>query len=235
MKKHVVVFDMDETLGYFQNMGIFYYTLQNYIQHQITFEIFCKLIDLYPQILRPKIFSILKYLIEVRRTTKLEIMIYTNNQGPKEWVQLIKNYFEYKLNTEIFTKIIRAFMVNGKVIEPKRTSHNKTYKDLLRTTRIPKEAKICMIDDVYYDGMENNNVYYLHIDPYVSSLHYTTMVDRLIDSKILGTLNKKHLLKNMTNAFAGVKFYEKSDKTREIDIIVGKTIQIGLQEFFQEM
>lgn len=234
MNKHVVVFDLDETLGYFQNIGIFYYTLKNYLQHDIPFDVFCRLVDLYPEVLRPKIFSILKYLIGVQETGNLDVMIYTNNQGPEEWVQLIVKYFEHKLNTKIFSHTIRAFMVNGKIIEPRRTTHDKTYKDLLRTTRIPKETKICMIDDIYYDGMTNDNVYYLHIDPYITSLHYTTMVDRVVSSNILGPLNPKSLVKNMSNAFANIVFYTKTTKDCEIDVIVGKQILMGIQEFFQE-
>jgi hypothetical protein len=232
--KHVIVFDLDETLGFFQNFGLFYYTLQNYIHQPIPFQLFCDIMDLYPEILRPKIFSIIRYVLDVKKQYNVTIMIYTNNQGPKEWVQLIKQYFEYKLNQPIFSKIIYAFMINGRVIEPKRTSHDKTYKDLLRTTRLPKEAKICFIDDVYYDDMNDDNVYYLHIDPYVSSLHYTTMVERLVKSKLLGEINQKYLIKNMANAFMNVKYHRKTQKDYDMDIIIGKKIMMCLQEFFLE-
>uniref|UniRef100_A0A6C0EG65 FCP1 homology domain-containing protein n=1 Tax=viral metagenome TaxID=1070528 RepID=A0A6C0EG65_9ZZZZ len=232
--KHVIVFDLDETLGFFQNFGLFYYTLQNYMQQPISFQLFCDMLDLYPELLRPKIFSIIKYILDVKEEYNVTIMIYTNNQGPKEWVQLIKRYFEYKLNRPIFTKIIYAFMINGRVIEPMRSTHNKTYRDLLRTTRLPKEAKICFIDDVYYDEMTDDNVYYLDIVPYVSSLHYSTMVERLVKSKLLGTINQKYLIKNIANAFINVKYHHKTQKDYEIDIIIGKTIMMCLQEFFLE-
>tara|TARA_Y100000022_G_scaffold155171_1_gene137288 strand:+ start:1529 stop:2245 length:717 start_codon:yes stop_codon:yes gene_type:complete len=231
--KKVIVFDLDETMGYFQNFGLFFYTLQNYLQQTITFEIFCNLLDLYPEILRPKIFSIFKFILNHKEYENIDIMIYTNNQGPKQWVQFIKSYFEYKLNSKIFSKIIYAFMINGKKIELNRTTHQKTYKDLLRTSKIPKSAKVCFIDDVYYETMEDDNVYYIHIEPYVSSLHYSTMVERLVKSKLITNLNEKYLLKNMSNAFSNVKFFKKNNADYEMDIIIGKKILSGLQDFFQ--
>ncbi len=231
--KKVIVFDLDETMGYFQNFGLFFYTLQNYIKQTLTFENFCNLLDLYPEILRPKIFSIFKFILNHKEYENIDIMIYTNNQGPKEWVQFIKSYFEYKLNSKIFSKIIYAFMINGKKIELNRTTHYKTYKDLLRTSRIPKSAKVCFIDDVYYETMEDDNLYYIHIEPYVSSLHYSTMVERLVKSKLITNLNEKYLLKNMSNAFSNVKFFKKNNDDYEMDIIIGKKILSGLQDFFQ--
>jgi hypothetical protein len=232
--KKVIVFDLDETMGYFQNFGVFFYTLQNYIKQTLTFENFCNLLDLYPEILRPKIFSIFKFVLNHKEYENIDIMIYTNNQGPKEWVQFIKGYFEYKLNSKIFSKIIYAFMINGKKIEMNRTTHDKSYKDLLRTSRIPKSAKVCFIDDVYYETMEDDNLYYIHIEPYVSSLHYSTMVERLIQSNIINNLNKKYLLKNMSNAFSNIRFYKKTQDDYDMDIIIGKKILTGLQEFFYD-
>ena len=31
-------------------------------------------------------------------------MIYTNNQGPKEWTEFISNYFSYKIGENVLTK-----------------------------------------------------------------------------------------------------------------------------------
>ena len=41
-------------------------------------------------------------------------MIYTNNQGPKEWTQMIKHYIETRLEYNLFDKIIGAFKIKGK-------------------------------------------------------------------------------------------------------------------------
>ena len=62
MKKRIVVFDMDETLGCFVQFGIFWDAIQEYFFHSLTEKDFFEILDKYPEFLRPKIFSILKYL-----------------------------------------------------------------------------------------------------------------------------------------------------------------------------
>ena len=60
------------------------------------------------------------------------------------------------------------------------------------------------------------------------------MVERLVKSKLLGTINQKYLLKNMANAFENVVFHKKTQKDYDMDIIIGKKIMMCLQEFFLE-
>ena len=92
-KIKVVVFDLDETLGYFFELGIFWELLINYFSKnkinkiELSQDSFNELLNLFPEFLRPNIFSILNYL--KYKKTKNEcshVMIYTNNQGPKQWV-----------------------------------------------------------------------------------------------------------------------------------------------------
>ena len=119
--KHVIVFDLDETLGCFVQFGLLLlHTAKLYATTHIFPAYFVICWTYIQNYCDAKIFSIIKYILDVKEEYNVTIMIYTNNQGPKEWVQLIKRYFEYKLNRPIFTKIIYAFMINGRVIEPKR-------------------------------------------------------------------------------------------------------------------
>ena len=102
----IVVFDLDETLGYFVEFGMFWDTLKHYYKNnedntKIVFDqaLFNKLLDLYPEFSRPNILNILKYLKKQKQDQHChKLMIYTNNQGPPEWAQQIKGYFEDKLN-----------------------------------------------------------------------------------------------------------------------------------------
>ena len=63
----IVVFDMDETLGYYMELGMFYDALKSYIK---TYNIplttdqvlFNKVLDLFPEFLRPNIINILNFL-----------------------------------------------------------------------------------------------------------------------------------------------------------------------------
>ena len=66
----VVVFDLDETLGYYTEFGMFWDALNAFITNNKTKEtntiinqdIFNKVLDLYPEFHRPNILQILNYL-----------------------------------------------------------------------------------------------------------------------------------------------------------------------------
>ena len=70
----IVVFDLDETLGYFTQFGIFWDSLKNYIENKnkknLTQNDFNDILDLYPEYLRPNIINILIYL-KKKKTNKL--------------------------------------------------------------------------------------------------------------------------------------------------------------------
>ena len=61
-EKKIVVFDLDETLGYFVELGIFCDAIENYLQRDITNSEFNKIMDLFPEFMRPNIIQILDYL-----------------------------------------------------------------------------------------------------------------------------------------------------------------------------
>ena len=55
----IVVFDLDETLGYFVELSIFILALEEILNKKISSEEFFNLLDLFPEFLRPKILTIL--------------------------------------------------------------------------------------------------------------------------------------------------------------------------------
>ena len=57
-----VVFDLDETLGYFTQIGIFRDAIHKVYNISLSKQQFFILCDLYPNILRPNILSILRYI-----------------------------------------------------------------------------------------------------------------------------------------------------------------------------
>ena len=62
----IVVFDLDETLGYFTEFGIFWdcliYYFKNKNEETLTQSDFNDILDLFPEFLRPNIINILNYL-----------------------------------------------------------------------------------------------------------------------------------------------------------------------------
>jgi hypothetical protein len=144
----VVVFDLDETLGYFVEFGIFWDCLQQYftnhkINYSLTQEDFNLLLDLYPEFLRPNIITLLKYLMYKKKSKCChKMLIYTNNQGPNHWCKQLIHYFENKINFELFDQIINAFKINGEVIEFCRTTHDKSFHELQFHQYHPHRAKV---------------------------------------------------------------------------------------------
>jgi hypothetical protein len=199
VKKKTIVFDMDETLGHFAELNMFWTSLKeylflknlsNYIDDDQKETTFFRILDIYPEFLRPNIIGILKYLrIKQEQGDVDKIMIYTNNNGPKDWVLSIRDYFNTKLDYPIFDNVIAAFMVNGKIVEPKRTTFFKTYEDLVNCAKLSKHAEVCFIDDQYHPHMINDKVYYIYTQPYVIRIDFADMIARFLKAKIMTIVN----------------------------------------------
>jgi hypothetical protein len=235
-KLKIVVFDLDETLGYFVELGIFINALETILHTTISDNDFVKLLDLYPEFIRPNIMKILRYLKYKKKHNKTQVMIYTNNQGPREWVVKIKDYFENKLNYKLFDHIIAAFKVRGERIEMNRTSHDKTLDDFIRCTKLPKTTNICFLDDQYHPGMEHENVYYINLKPYKNTIDFNVMAERYYDSKMnTSDMDKDEFIKQITDNMKqyNIPIYSKKSDELQIDKIVGKKIIYHLEEFFK--
>ena len=178
----IVVFDLDETLGSFVELGMFCDALEHIQGRRIPLAHFFEIIDLFPEFLRPNILKILRYLRDKKKTKQCgQIMIYTNNQGPRSWAEKISAYFDHKVGANLFDHIIAAFKVRGQVVEMCRTSHDKSVEDLIRCTRVPGNTEICFLDDQYHPLMEHNNVYYINVKPYSHSMDFSAMAARYFD------------------------------------------------------
>jgi len=175
----VVVFDLDGTLGDFGNVSTIWFSLQNYHKGKLPNSAFFELMDLFPEFLRPNIFAIMNYLKLKKTDRRLKkVFIYTNNQGPKSWAVLIKDYFNYKLKYNLFDQVVGAFKVAGKIIEPCRTSNAKRYDDFIKCTMLSKRTEICFVDDQYHEDMMNDHVYYIYIEPYLLDIPIDQLVRR---------------------------------------------------------
>lgn len=241
----IVVFDLDETLGYFVEFGMFWDSLTHYLKDtnantQITDKqtLFNFALDLYPEFLRPNIINILKYLKKKKEQYKChKLMIYTNNQGPTTWAHHIMSYFETKINAKLFDQIIAAFKVQGKRVEICRTTHLKTHQDLIKCTKIPEDTQICFIDDVFYPDMSNKNIYYINIKPYLHDLPFNIMIERFLKSGILldmDTNSQFHskMIEQMKKY--NHTYSKKLPNAQEIDTILSKKIMYHLITFFGE-
>lgn len=189
MTKKVVVFDLDKTLGYFSQLNCIWEILTQ-LYDSYREKDFYNLFDLFPEYKRTNIMTILTYLKKKKEENTLDkVMIYTNNNREKKWVLMIKRYFENKLNYKLFDRVIACFKLNGEIIEPCRTTYEKTYDDFMYCSKLNNDVKICFIDDLLHEQMINEQVYYIHISPYVHQLPISTIIKRISYSPFSSNIN----------------------------------------------
>ncbi len=242
-KKKIVVLDVDETLGYFVELGIFCDALtQTAWNHDATaqYEYFNRLMDLYPEFLRPNIIDLLRFLKTKKESNECcGVMVYTNNNGPRMWVEHIIKYMESKLGARLFDQIVAAFKVNGQIIEMGRTTHDKTYEDLLRCTKLPSNVEVCFLDDQMHSQMEHGQVYYINVKSYVHQLSVQTLLDRFMQSSVLRATIGHMSIAEVRQRIAKIMqrfqatHVPKDPMEQEIDAIISKKIMEHLNTFFK--
>jgi hypothetical protein len=240
--KKIVVLDVDETIGYFVELGIFCDALtQSAWHHDATAQYahFNRLMDAFPEFLRPNIMDLLRFLKRKKDANECcGVMVYTNNNGPRAWVEHIIQYMESKLGAPLFDQIVAAFKVNGKIIEMGRTTHDKTYDDLMRCTKLPSNVEVCFLDDQMHAHMEHGQVYYIHVKPYVHQLSVQTLMDRFARSPGLRSTTDMDMdelhprVAKFMQRFSATHV-PKDPMEQEIDRIISKKIMEHLNEFFK--
>ena len=196
--KIIVVFDLDETLGHFEDLSIFW-DLINQVVGKHTERDFIDILDLNKNLIRPGILKVLNYVKEKRNKHQCaKVVLYTNNNGPLKWATLIIKYFESKCGIK-FDKIIGGYQVNNIRNGGCRTSYLKSEKDLLRCSNMPAGTQICFIDDKNHMYMQSNNIYNITVEPYVYVISYKEMASKYYDKfkKRLKKYTKTEFINNI--------------------------------------
>jgi len=228
----IVVFDMDETLGYFLEFGIFWQSLKRWFGYELSSDFFNKTLDLYPEFIRPNIMTVLNYLKIKKQSNECKgVMIYTNNQESREWVHLITSYFESNLNYKLFDNVICAYKINNTEVELCRSCHNKTHRDFVNCTKIPQHTQICFIDNKYHVDMHNQNVYYIKVNTYTYHLKFDEMLHRFVNSGI--ECVDLEAIKLYMNEYYFIDL-KKSQSDYDLDKRMTKKIMLHLQDFFRK-
>ena len=246
----VIVFDIDETIGSFYELMLLWNGLEEFGIY-LNQEFFNDLLDMYPEFLRYGIITIFEYLLHKKRTRDChKVFIYTNNIYSPEFPMRIKKYFDYKLKTtDFFDQIICAFKVNGKIIEPSRTTNHKTYDDFMKCTVLPPNTETCFIDNTYYEKMNHEKVYYIQSKPYNHGLSSSEIMQRFFHSQlydqIVGAIaNIKDPKGNYGNIENDVKTHftraMKKGRTKpkvdmEIDLMVTQKMMSCIEDFFNHV
>ena len=203
-KFYAIVFDLDDTIGHFEQFSLLTYGIESILGVQKN-SFYINLLDLYPKFIRPGLINLLKFLKSSKQRNKcLKVIIYTNNNGPRSWTMMIKNYLEKKINYKIFDKVITKYdptsLVNC------RTTDRKTHEDLVKCTNLPANTKFLFLDDQYHSFMKHPNINYIHLYPYSYHILPSKLVTTFLESKLANTINidnkqkfRASLLKILTN------------------------------------
>ena len=233
----IVVFDLDETLGYFVLFGMFWNAINLFFKRSLTQMDFNSTMELYPEFIRPNMIEILTFLKRKKDTNKCNnLMIYTNNQGPEEWAIFIKTYFEWKIGGILFDRIIPAYKVGGKQVAMGRTTHHKTHSDFIRSSNVPANSRICFVDDVYHSEMNTNNVYYIQVRPYIYDLPYDTIITRYLFANKLLVMNPNQF---MTKCILHLNKYNhtfilKTEEEYQLDVDDTNRMVKKIKRFFNQ-
>lgn len=232
----VVVFDLDETLGYFQQLSVIINAIEKANQKYLKTVEFFNIIHLFDRVFRPHIFTILKYLYKEKLKKNIKkILIFTNNQGEKSWVNNIKNYIHKSIEMPIFDQVIYAFKINGQIIEKNRTSHEKKYSDLIKCSKLPNGTEVCFIDDVIHNDMyENDNVFYISVKPYIYHYKYDDIIQKIQNDRSLSKLISNDKVKSIIQFIKKYIPYEDYEKEYNINAITSKKIMTFLTDFLHE-
>ena len=212
----IIVFDLDETMGYFSQLYVLWKSLINLSETRLSSNDFYVLSELYKFYYHPEIINVLKYLKE----NNIKPIIYTNNQALFWWPKLISLYLSQKINImesrntntnmntnsiqpikNIFQDVIGAYTINGYYNEHRRTSNYKKYSDLKgilkanERNRNEKNEKILFIDDQEHPEMRHQNVVYIKPPQYIIVLPAKSIINSFLHSNY----GKNFIIKNKIN------------------------------------
>jgi len=240
-KKNVVVFDMDETLGDFSQPYIFWNSLNKFLNIKtLDDKYFFSFIDLFPAFFRTNIFNILKYVKKKKIDGYCDyVMIYTNNNGPNYWADIIISYIHNKLNYKLFDRIIRSYKINGKIVEKNRTTYEKSYSDFLHVTELQSNTLVCFIDDQNHPYMKHDNVLYIQIQPYTYNIGYSEIISKYFkkNAELFKEFNKtKNDFINYMKILSeyNVKYLDKTKLEKNIDVLISNNIKNNIKKFINE-
>lgn len=148
-----VVFDFDETIGYFEQI----IEMIKYTKKTSKMDVF-ELFTLFPLVFRTNIFDIFHFIIRLKKEKKIKSVILYSNNNNDVFISYVLSFIHQKLNYPLFDLSISLNQTHNK---------NKNLSDLLTYSNglLNKKSSIFFIDDKEYDDMKMIK-YYIKCESY---------------------------------------------------------------------
>jgi hypothetical protein len=165
MSEKNIIFDLDHTLGFFEQM-IHIMNHSDFTCHEV--------LSFFPECFRPLLIDFLKSLIPYKKSGKVKsILLYSNNNNHlfvKTVIEYIHKTIEYTLFDEIIT-----------MDHPRRTKKQKDYEDLLYICQglLHEGSVICFVDDKIHPLMDKSNICYIKCEGYVNIIKQSVILERI--------------------------------------------------------
>ena len=239
----IFVFDLDETIGHFSKIYILFQFIQQ-LHSSFSCTLFendkqCLffLLDLFPQVFRYGIEIIFQYLHKKKtKNGKTMVYMYTNNSCiPITWTTYISEYIEQKWNVDgLFTNIVRAFKINGKIVEHKRTTGSKTYNEFLRCVQLPKKTELCFLDNADHVFMKHRYVYYVQPKPYYIDLSCNEIIGTFIDAFVEKCEKSENIREELLSYYKRNDFIVNDNKKIGEDILIDMKVSKKMLQCIQK-
>jgi len=148
-----IVFDFDETIGYFDQI----IEMIKYTKKTSKEEIF-EFLKTFPFVFRTSIFDIFCYIVRLKKEKKIKNVILYSNNNNDIFIGIVLSFIHEKLNYDLFDATISINQTHNK---------NKNITDLLNYSNglLNKNSSIFFIDDKEYQNMKSIQ-YYIKCESY---------------------------------------------------------------------
>jgi hypothetical protein len=184
-----VVFDFDETIGYFEQI----IEMIKYTKKTSKLEVF-ELFTLFPLVFRTNIFDIFHFIVRLKKEKKIKSVILYSNNNNDLFIGYVLSFIHQKLNYPLFDLSISLNQTHNK---------NKNLTDLLNYSNgiLNKTSSIFFIDDKEYDDMKMIKYYikcetykYIYSNSIIQNklnINLPTSHDKTISQSIYAVISKE--------------------------------------------
>ena len=162
-----IVFDLDETIGYFSQLYAIYIKMKQIYKIDASISQLHSLFEKHLKVFRPGIFLLFAYINILKESNKqLITVLYTNTTLPNIWIRAIVSFIEKKIHINHEERRLFDFVID--VTHPSRKTLKKNIADLTNICKIPSDkVAILFIDNLKHASINHKCMIYTQVYSYM--------------------------------------------------------------------